>query len=81
MNNESRKIKIVWVDTKVFSPERRDISLSKMETTGVLEKEHVDYLIIRDPITVNFSTKENHPKNNPTFYMIPRCMIESINFI
>lgn len=75
MINKGTKVKIDWNDIRVFSPKRREISLSKMETVGLVEKDHEDYLVVKDPLTINILTKKKHPEKNPTFYFIPKVLI------
>ena len=81
MNNLGKKVKIVWNDTKVFSPKNLDVSISKMETTGIVENENENQIIIKDPITINLKTGRNHPEQKPTFYLIPKGMIETIELV
>ncbi|MEK7501506.1 MAG: hypothetical protein AAB777_02300 [Patescibacteria group bacterium] len=78
MNNKGKQIKIIWNDTKMFSPKNKDIELSIMETTGIFESEHDDYFLIKNPVTTNIKTGKKHPEQIPTFYLIPKGMIQDI---
>jgi hypothetical protein len=80
-DNKRKKVKILWDDAVLFSPKRKDISLSRMETIGVIETEDANYFLIKDPITINVLTKQKHPEKTPTYYLIPRGMIKSVDFI
>src|SRR3989344_4553757 len=69
---KNKKVKILWEDARIFSPERKNVKLSLMETTGfLLETESDSYYLIRNPVTINFETKIKHPNKNPFFYLIP----------
>jgi hypothetical protein len=78
MINKNTRVKVYWSDASVFSPKRQDVSLSKMETVGSVEEDHENYLIIKNPITINSLTKKKHPEGAPTFYFIPKALIEKI---
>src|SRR3989344_1925885 len=55
---KNKKVKILWEDARIFSPERKNVKLSLMETTGfLLETESDSYYLIRNPVTINFDTK------------------------
>ena len=76
---KNKKVKILWEDARIFSPERKNVKLSLMETTGfLLETESDSYYLIRNPVTINFETKIKHPNKNSSFYLIPRDMVKSI---
>ncbi len=77
----AKKIRVIWNDARLFSPQQKTISLSSMETLGFLEKETDTYLLIKDPITTGRDTGGKHPKQKPTFYYIPKGMIQSIEYI
>lgn len=79
--SKGQKVKIKWTDASVFSPSRKDVVLSNMETVGFVEKNEIDYLIIKDPETINLLTNKKHPEQNPTFYFIPKGMIEDIDIM
>ena len=81
MNNIGKNIKVLWKDARLFSPKNKVISLSEMETTGVLYSENKDYIFIKDPITINVETRKNHPDKNPTYYIIPQGMVSSVEFL
>lgn len=78
--NDLQKVKIVWQDATSYRiGDKIPHSISIFETTGLLVKEDKDYVIIEKPITINTLTGKNYPENNqPTFYSIPRGMIETI---
>jgi hypothetical protein len=75
MNNA---VKIIWNDAVVFSPHTKNVRLSRMETTGILEKDTEKYVIIREPKTIRQNGGKTHPDKTPNFYIIPRGMIISI---
>ena len=76
--NNTKKTRIIWNDARVYSPQDKTVALSPMETTGNIEKETETYIVVRNPITVRLSDKKEHPQTRPTFYMIPKSMIQSI---
>lgn len=81
MNNKERKVKIKWNDVSVFSPRKKEIALSPMETIGLIERDEEDYLIVKNPKTTNLLTNKKHPERDPYFYFIPKGMIERVDFI
>ncbi len=93
MKNKNKKIKIIWNDALISYPKRKgdtpflskkeDMVPSKMETIGFIEMENNNYIIIKDPITTNLKTKKKHPDTDkiPTFYLIPKGMIESAEYL
>lgn len=81
MNNINKKIKILWKDARLFSPKNKIISLSNMQTTGILFNENKDYFFVKDPITINLETGKNHPDKNPTYYIIPQGMVSSVEVL
>lgn len=90
MNNIGKKVRIKWNDALAIFPKRKgdnlflkkeDTVLSPMETTGILTRDYEDYVIVENPITINKETKKRHPEKDPTFYMIPRGMIISVEEI
>lgn len=77
MNN--KKIKVLWQDARVFSPQDKNIALSKMETIGFIERENEHHLVLNHPFTINVETKAAHPLGKkPTFYIIPKKVIISV---
>jgi len=74
-------VKVIWNDARLFSPKNRNIGISKMETRGFIEEENTFGLIIRNPKTVNLSTKKQHPESEPTFYFIPKGMLELVEYL
>lgn len=81
MNKKGDKIKIIWQDTKMFSPKNKYIELSIMETVGFFENEYDDYLLVKNIETKNIKTGKKHPEQDPSFYLIPKGMIEKIEII
>lgn len=79
-NNKEKYVKIVWNDAKMFSPKNRKIELSIMETTGFLEVELDDYFIVKNPITIEIRTGKRHPEQTVAFYLIPKGMVENIEY-
>lgn len=79
--NKGQKVKIKWTDASVFYPKKKDVALSRMETVGFIEKDETDYLVIKNPKTINFLTNKKHPEQDPTFYFIPKGMIEVVEKI
>ena len=75
---KNKKVKIIWNDCKLFSPENKDVLISKMKTTGIFEAKRDSYVVIKNPITVDLKTKKKHPQKNPSYYLIPIEMIENI---
>jgi len=75
------KIKIMWNDAVLLSPDAKTKKLSKMETIGFLAAESSGFFIISKPKTVNIETKKKHPKKQPTFYFIPKEMAERVEII
>jgi hypothetical protein len=78
MSNFNKKIKIRWSDARLFSPQQKEIGISLMETRGAIAFENDDYLIVQNPTTINTNTNQPHPKESPTFYLIPKVMIQSV---
>jgi hypothetical protein len=81
MNKKGDKVKIIWQDTKMFSPKNKHIELSTMETVGFFENEYDDYLLVKNIETKNIKTGKKHPKQDPYFYLIPKGMVEKIKTI
>lgn len=79
MNSINKKVKVLWKDARLFSPRNKIISLSSMQTTGLLCKEDEEHVFLKDPITINLETGKNHPEKSPTYYVIPKGMISSID--
>ena len=77
---KKNKIKVVWKDAIVYSSkDKLPTSLPLMETVGFLEKENKTFVIIKDPHTINLKKNTLHPRGNkPTFYYIPKGMIQKI---
>lgn len=78
MNSKRRKIKIIWRDAVIYDPRKMPSDISRMETIGFFEKENEEYVVIKDPLTRNILTSAKHPKEQPTFYTIPKSSIESL---
>lgn len=80
--NNLRKVRIVWQDAISYrTGDKIPHSISIFETIGLLAKEDGDYVVIEKPITINTRTGINYPDKQPTFYFIPRGMIEKIEYI
>lgn len=86
--NKGQKIKIVWNDAVLVSPKRKgdtpvieDILPSQMQTVGLLEAEYDDYVLVKNPQTIKTKTGQKYPEKDPTFYLIPRGMIVSVERI
>jgi len=71
-------IRIKWIDAGIYSPKRKTISLSQMESSGIIVREDDDYIVLAEPTTRRMSDESKHPTDNPTFYIIPRGMIVAI---
>jgi len=69
------KIKIIWNDAVLLSPNTKVWKLSKMETVGFLVEENDSFFIVSKPKTANIETRQKHPKKQPTFYFIPKGMV------
>lgn len=77
--NNSKMVKILWQDAISYrTGDKIPLSVSILETTGLLVKEDGDYVIIEKPVTINTRTGKNYPDKTPTFSFIPRGMIEKI---
>ena len=74
-------IKIIWNDAVLLSPRVKTRKLSKMETTGFLLKEEKDFFIISKPKTRKIDTNQKYPEAQPTFYFIPKGMVEKVERI
>ncbi len=78
IDNSKKYLKITWNDASLFSPSKKYINVSIMETVGYLEIENNEFIIVSNPITVNKTSQKKHPDTNPTFYLIPKGMIVNI---
>ena len=78
MMNNNDNIKVLWNDVSIFSPQRNHVLLSIMETRGSLEKETDEFIVVKDPTTINTKTNAKHPETTPTFYFIPKGIIREI---
>lgn len=77
--NNTKKVKILWHDAISYRVgDKIPHFISTFETTGMLAKEDDDYVVIEKPVTTNTRTGRNYPDKTPTFYFIPRGMIEKI---
>lgn len=81
MSDLPQIIRVQWNDAVLYSPKNRVTELTPMETTGILEREEEHFIIIRNPKTVRRTDGTSHPDKQPTFYFIPRGMIEKIERI
>lgn len=76
-------VRIVWKDAVIISPKERAgnalsgnrLSLSEMETTGVLYQESDEGFLIKNPVTFNKTKNRKHPEKDPSFFFIPRGMV------
>lgn len=75
---KNKKIRILWNDAVLYGPKKMVEKLTPLETIGILEKEDEDFLIIKSPKTIRRTDDTSHPEKQPTFYFIPRGMIEKI---
>ncbi|MCK6463007.1 MAG: hypothetical protein L6Q29_04315 [Candidatus Pacebacteria bacterium] len=78
---KKNKVKIIWNDAVIYTPDSKPEELSKMETVGFLEKESEEFLIISKPETHKISTGKKHPEKQPYFYFIPKGMVEKIEHL
>lgn len=75
---KEKKIRILWNDAVLYSPKKMAAHLTPLKTIGILEKEDKDFMIVRSPKTIRRTDGTPHPEKKPTFYFIPRGMIEKI---
>lgn len=75
---KNKKIRILWSDAVLYGPKKMTEKLTPLETIGILEKEDEDFVVIRSPKTIRRADNTSHPDKQPTFYFIPRGMIEKI---
>lgn len=83
MNRPPRhKVRITWRDAVLFSRETERVmhlAPTPMTTRGILVKDTREGVFIKDPLTVNRTTKERVAKEKgATFLFIPRGMIVRI---
>jgi len=91
---KNKLVKVIWRDAVVFNSENIPSSPSIEETTGILIAEESDYVLIRQPRTrtigknkmsgfVNsiFSQLSWWFKSHPTFFYIPKGMIDTLEVI
>jgi hypothetical protein len=76
-----KKVCVHWSDAALYGPKNKVTQLTQMETIGILEKEDRDFLIIRSPKNIRRVDGTSHPDTQPTFYLIPRGMIEKIELV
>lgn len=76
-----RNVRIWWNDAALYSPKNKIMELTRLETVGIVEKEDAHFIIIKNPKTIRCSNGTAHPKETPTYYFIPRGMIEKIEFM
>lgn len=89
MNNlkKNKLVKIYWNDAIIYGKSSDlKLNLQKKITEGELVKESKDFLIIKDPITVNYDIdlKRYVPfvkKRKITFFFIPTGMINKKELI
>jgi hypothetical protein len=73
-----KKIKITWLDILKYGPDTKSLIPTVMVTEGYLEKEDDEKVIISQSTTFNSRTNKNHPEKTPSFYFIPRGLIQEI---
>lgn len=77
-----QKVRIAWKDAVLFSRETARVMRllpTPMTTRGILVKETREGVFIKDPRTINKTTKERVAKEKgATFLFIPRGMIQKI---
>lgn len=78
-NKEGQRVNIVWRDAVIYKHRYLDEALHEMETVGYVAKETEDYIIISNPVTRNIKDNVKHPSKSPTFYFIPKKMIQNID--
>ncbi|HUX80881.1 MAG TPA: hypothetical protein VMV38_00995 [Candidatus Paceibacterota bacterium] len=77
-----KKVRVYWSDAALYGPKNKVDQLTLMETIGILEKENENFIIIRAPKNIRRTDGTAHPADvQPTFYLIPRGMIEKIELI
>ncbi len=81
MSNIGKKVKIQWNDAKLYTPSNKDISLTIMETVGLVEAENFEFLIIKNPLTKKILSGQSHPQNLPSYYYIPKGMIAQVEYL
>lgn len=80
--NNPKKVKILWQDAISYRAGNKvPLSVTPMETVGLLVKEDDHFLLIGVPKTVKRTNGSTYPDKQPTFYFIPRGMIENIEYI
>ena len=80
--NNLKRVRVLWQDAISYrTGDKIPDSTSALETTGLLAKEDSNYVVIEKPTTINTRTSENYPDKTPTFYFIPRGMIEKIEIV
>lgn len=83
-----KKVKVEWRDAVFYSEGYLPKSLTKMITLGILEKHESDYILIKNPKTFRKDIslyqrirKIFNLKKQPTYFFIPKGMIEKITDI
>ena len=62
--NNTKEVKILWHDAISYKTgDKIPVSISILETTGLLIKENGDYVIIENPVTINTRTGKNERKS------------------
>lgn len=73
-----KKVKIIWLDILKYGPDTKDLCPVMMITKGFIEKQDEEKIIISKPVTINMRTNKKHPEKKPTFYFIPKGLIQEI---
>jgi hypothetical protein len=78
---KGQKISIYWEDVKKYYDKKEELVPSAMYTEGVFVGRTNDYILVKNPETINFNTLQNHPKKKPKLYAIPLVLIQEIKVI
>lgn len=75
-------VSITWNDVVFVENEVRE-ECSIMYTEGILFKNELDHIVIKDPETVRTHPLpiRNHPKVKPLYYVIPKVLINSFEIV
>lgn len=73
-------ISIYWSDIKKYYG-NEETKPTPMYTEGFFEMKKKNFIIIKNPETLNMEKLENHPTKKPKFYAIPLGLIKEIQKI
>jgi hypothetical protein len=79
MTNKSDVV-IYWQDIRVYHDGSIN-NLTQMMTEGALVKETDEYVLVKNPETLNLDKVINHPEKKPLFYYIPKLFITEISYL